>query len=32
MLIFALNCGSSSLKSAAIDTAGRSRLADVRLE
>jgi acetate kinase len=32
MLIFALNCGSSSLKSAAIDTDGRSRLADVRLD
>ncbi len=32
MLIFALNCGSSSLKSAVIDTERRSRLLDVRLE
>jgi acetate kinase len=32
MLIFALNCGSSSLKSAAIDTGRRSRVLDVRLD
>jgi acetate kinase len=32
MLIFALNCGSSSLKSAVIDTDRRSRLLDVRLD
>ena len=32
MLIFALNCGSSSLKSAVIDTDRRSHLRDVHLE
>jgi acetate kinase len=32
MLIFALNCGSSSLKSAAIDSDRRGRLLDVREE
>jgi acetate kinase len=32
MLIFALNCGSSSLKSAVIDTDRRSHLLDVRME
>ena len=32
MLIFALNCGSSSIKSAVIDSARRRRLFDVRVE
>jgi acetate kinase len=32
MLIFALNCGSSSLKSAAIDTGRRARLLEFRME
>ena len=32
MLIFALNCGSSSLKSAVIDTDRRSHVLDVRVE
>ena len=32
MLIFALNCGSSSLKCAAIDTDRRSHVLDVRVE
>lgn len=32
MLIFALNCGSSSLKCAVIDTDRRSHLLDVRME
>ena len=32
MHIFALNCGSSSLKSAVIDSDRRSRLLDVRVE
>jgi acetate kinase len=32
MLIFALNCGSSSLKSAVIDTDRRSHVLDVRME
>jgi acetate kinase len=32
MLILALNCGSSSIKSAVIDTARRQRLLDVRVE
>jgi acetate kinase len=32
MLIFALNCGSSSLKSAVIDTDGRHHVVDVRVQ